>query len=948
MNDARLGQILTRARYLLLPEDDIAALVAALQGGPVEVAQAALLAKAETAGRLVASMLASGWCGAPVDAADRVLVRLAGSSPALLRTFLSRVLPESSGWEELVRCLEAQGMSPEAVFAELLVLSAEWVDRERALTPLGQAVLDRLDADPEAFVRALRGGATGPRGALEGADEVRWAEAVELCFAAVPPRVEAAEALAGKAPAGQRGRLAATLLGYDPARFAALALSLAEGPPSDDRDAALGALVTALPEAALPLATRVALEPVRTTPGGVLPVQAVVLGLLASRDPGRWSEALLETVRAVPGPWALQALSAVPAEVGRAGLTWIVRHAGGHLALQALERLLVAPWPGRSDEALWALAHDDKAVRSVAAAAARGFDPTERGAVVGLLDDPRVEVRLEAARLLEGVDDPIVRDGLVRHHARERSPRVKAAMALALGRPGGGEEAPAAGSVEGVEGVPVVTGDTARAALVAALEAAAKGRTRGMLSWYAPGKLPALRWTDGTPAPNVAGLCLARWQIEHAQIDPAPAVMERVGDFDPASVTAWAVAMVSAWIDAGAPARDYGCLALAVALGQDASVPTVEAQIPLWFRASRGALGAEALHLLAALGTGPALRALDALAAGHPRESLGHHARQLLEAEARARGVEVEAMLDAAVPTFGMAADATLVIDNGTRKYTLVLDGWTPVLVDAIGRRHTTYARPSRPREGTKAATAWTQWRAVHEGLEAVVRRETARLEEALRNGRAWAAGQWVRDVAGHPVLRRLAAGLVWARDDGATFVADPEGLLRDPTGTATAPKGTLRLAHPVELASGVRVRWRALLAGRGTRGAVSQMERAVFLRTEADAGRAVYEGFAGRSLLAVSDKGHRVVQPWEAAGWSPLPTEAGLCRGFARRFGMVGVEAVVEVEGMALWAEFARQSPVVGLRFQRVEGAEGLRLGDVPLRVYSEALADVARMVGQ
>jgi len=927
-----------------MPEADIEALVAALHGGPLDPAREAVRAKAAEQARLVASMLASGWHGQPVDDADRVLATLALSVPGLLRTFLARILPESPGWPALLQHLESQGLAPEAAFAELLALSAEWVDRARVPTPLGLAVLERLDASPEGLVRALQGIASEGRGGLEAAHEVRWAEAVELCCVAHPPRDATAVALVDAAPEGQRGRLVATLLGHDVARFSALALRLAEGPPSDDRDAALGALIAACPEVALPLAERVVLEPVRPSPGGVLPVQAVVLGLLAARDPSRWAEALVATVKAVPGPWALDALAALPPEEGRAGLVWIVRHAGGHLAQQALTKLLVTPWAGRADEALRGLTHDDKAVRGVALTAAMGFDPTERGAFVALLDDARVEVRLDGARLLAGVDDPVVRDGLVRHHARERSSRVKAAMAQALGH----AEVPVAEGVSGAdEATDEVPADAERAHRVAAFEQAAKGRPRGMLGWYTPAKMPTLRWVDGTAAPASAGLCFARWQVEHAQIDPAPRVMAEVAAFDPASLAAWAESMLSAWLAAGAPARDYGCLALAVALAQDAVVPTLAAQVPMWFRASRGALGAEALHLLAALGSGAALRALDAIAAEHPMEGLGHHARQLLEGEARTRATTVDAMLDAAVPGFGLAADATCVLDNGTRRYTLMLDAWTPVLVDAIGRRHASYARPSRLREGTKAAVAWAQWRAVHEGLDAVVRRETARLEEALRTGRTWPAGQWLRDVAGHPILRRLVAGMVWARDDGATYVADLEGLLRDTAGTATAPTGNLRLAHPVEVAPAVRVRWRALLAARVPRGAVPQMERAVFLRTEADAARLRYEGFAGRSLMAVSDKGHKVVQCWEAAGWSPLPTEAGLCRGFARRYAGLGVDAVLEVEGMPLWAEYARESPVLGLRFRRSDGSEGLRLGDVPLRVYSEALADVARMVG-
>lgn len=944
LDDARVGRMVTRARYMLLPEGDIEALLAALEGGPRAPVVEALARALEGSGRLVGAMLAAGWCGDPLDAADRVLVALAASHPSLLRAFLARVAPESPGWPGLVDALDAAGLSTAAVVSELLALSAEWVDRGGVMTPLGLAVLARVEASPGALVEALAARApSGGGGGLEGSAEVRWAEAVGLCMAAEPPRWEAAEALVAVAPEGQRGRLAATLLERDPERFVDLARALGSGAPCDDRDAALVALVAVAPTRCIDLAEAVAEEPLRPTPGGVLPVQAAAVSMLAARDPARWSARLLSLVEAVPGPWALEALAALPPERARPGLVWMHQHAGGHLAVQALTRLLASPWEGRGEAAVRAVASEDKAVRAAGVEAGMAFPAEARGVFVNLLDDPRVEVRLEAARLVAGVDDPGVRDAVVRQHARERSARVRAALAVALGRieP---EATPRVRDV--ITEADDSPDDVARRAMVSALDAAAKGRPRGMLAWYAAGRLPGLRWVDGTAAPASAGLSLARWQVEHGQIDPAPAVMELVSALDAASARQWASAMLDAWMAAGAPARDYGCLALAVALAQDGVVDTLAAQVPVWYRASRGALGAEALQLLAALGSDRALRALDLLRTEHPFERYGLHARQLLEAEARARGEALETLLDRAVPRFGLDPDGTRTLDNGARRYTVVLEGWSPVLVDAIGRRHTTYTRPSRPRDPQRAAAAWEAWRALHDALGPVARRETARLEEALRGGRVWTAAAWSADVARHPVLRRLAAGLVWTRDDGGYFVADAEGLLRDAAGTAHAPVGTLRIAHPVEMESAVRVRWRTVLAARSERSPVRQMERAVYLRTEADAGRGRYEGFSGRALLAVSDKGHRVVQPWQAAGWFPGTTEGGLCHAFSRRFEAAGVDAVLEVEGLALWAEHARQSAVTGVRFRRSDGGEALRLGEVPLRVYAEALADVARML--
>jgi hypothetical protein len=106
------------------------------------------------------------------------------------------------------------------------------------------------------------------------------------------------------------------------------------------------------------------------------------------------------------------------------------------------------------------------------------------------------------------------------------------------------------------------------------------------------------------------------------------------------------------------------------------------------------------------------------------------------------------------------------------------------------------------------------------------------------------------------------------------------------------------------------------------------------------------WHGLAGRWLVARGERHARAVPPWTAGGWTPGTVEEGRCHAFSLRFNGARVEAVLEVQGIALWSESERRTAVGALRFARWDNPAPLSLGSLPPTVFSEAVTRAEAML--
>ena len=657
--------------------------------------------------------------------------------------------------------------------------------------------------------------------------------------------------------------------------------------------------------------------------------------------------ALEPVARVVPAVWVLDALGAIPFDDALPAFEALARSPLPHVAHDALARLLDTPWPGRPAWCVRALRDPSRDAQVVALEAAARFGDDEVAHVAALLADPSSDVRMvavEALAAVEGASQQGARWLLQLHLPTERSARVRRHI---LETPG------VAALVEGASLAAAPEGPAA--ALAALAEATATALAKPVAPWFA--ERPPLHWEDGSDAPGAVGEYLLFCQHGRSGSEVDPRAIEAASLLERRSLAWWAAAMLDAWVARKADVKHHWCLALAVALGGDAVVATVHREVESWHRGGRRPLASLACQLLAFLGGDRAARALDDIARAHGYDALGALATAALEGEAAERGISRDDLSDAVVPRWGMSAEGKAWLDYGRRRFRVTLEvgegGALDVsLTETQWRVLPAPPKPTRADDPARAAESLARWKELRHELPRVVDAEGRRLEAAMCAGRAWSAPRWTAHVLGHPVLRALAERLVWAiRTPGkrrSTLARTAHGALLTERGTTLRLRddAMVSIAHPIELDDDERSRWAAVLVeAKAPPAPFAQLTRATFAAGDPEA--TSWAPAEGRVLTATSDKSRSRPPAWTRAGWEAAPLEGGLCRRFLKRYG--ATEAVLEVEGIALWAEIARQTTVRALRFRAAAGGEGapwLALGEVPAAAVSEAARATAHVL--
>ncbi len=723
------------------------------------------------------------------------------------------------------------------------------------------------------------------------------------------------------------------------------ALAVDRDAPQSERYVALYTLLHDDADAHLDVAARVADEPLGDVAAWSVPLQAVALLTLMPRDPARWSARLDEVARATPGSWVFEAIGdGAPFERVRPLFEHLATTGTAHVAHPALARLLAPAWEHRARWALRALRDPDREVQVIALEAAPRFTDDDVPIVAEMLRDPSADARLVAVEALASVPGELARATLQAHLAHERSARVRRVILETHGVVAQGDTEATAPAPEG-----------SAAALVQRAEATVTALAKSVAPWFQ--HRPALHWEDGAEAPWSVGEYILFCQHAKVGAELDERALESASLLDRASLSAWAVALFEAWVSKRADVKHHWCVALTLALGGDAAVPVVQREVEAWHRGGRRALAAQAAQLIAYVGGDVAVRALTEIAAAHSNDQLGTLATSSIDAEALARGLSREGIADAVVPRWGLNAEGMGWLDYGRRRFRVRLDASKKKvldvsLFDGSGEVIPAPPRPTRADDPLRSTEALAQWKALRAELPLVVKSETRRFEEALCAGRVWTHAHWATFVLGHPVLRALAERFVWQvqnpDEPSPRFARTLRGAWlgeRDEPVRVTG-EAAVSIAHPVALDDEAWDRWRAAFeAAPVPAQPFAQLTRAGW-RDEGAGDAMELPLVAGRTVRALSDRARTRPPVWTRAGWEPAPVEGGLCRVFFRRFG--ALEAVCEVDGIALWSESSRESTVRAVRVRAGHGdsAPWCALRDVPPCVVSEAMRAAAHMI--
>ncbi len=592
--------------------------------------------------------------------------------------------------------------------------------------------------------------------------------------------------------------------------------------------------------------------------------------------------------------------------------------------------------------------------------------------IEALLDDKRLQVRINAAVWLADIRSTASEGALRRRLKKEKSDPVRAALIESLQRMGF--------DLSDVIG-PV--------SLIAEAEAVCAKQAPVLPDWLVRDGLPVLHWRSGATVPALVttywlGLAIrlkdpgasGQFGIYLDQLDPADArtfsnwILDSWIAYDTASATleeaaAYAAANYSMsyrWIGSSrTPADQASAIAqmtrekhnelinsgadtkgmLALACRSD---PVFAANRVRWFLKKHGRRSNQAMSLLEALaGTGQpaALQVVIAASARLKQKSTQARAAEIAERYAEDRGWSFEELADRTVPSAGFDDDGVLDLPCGEegKLYTARLDAMLAIhLFNPDGKEVKTI--PAGDDENTRDAKK--AFSAAKKELAQVIDLQGTRLFEAMCVERAWPVADWRLAFHEHPVMRRLIERLVW---QGLSEDGTPLGLFRptqegdftdaDDTSVEIDCFAKVRLAHGALVDEATCAAWVRHLKDYEIKPFIAQFD-ALRAPLSAEQGEAeVIDDRLGWKADSLTFRGAS-----EKRGYERVMRDGGGCNEYVKSFASHGITATIFHTGSYAVDE---NNPVAlkELRFARQGHRGAYRLKDVPPAMLAECWAD-------
>ncbi|WP_062433933.1 DUF4132 domain-containing protein [Herbidospora daliensis] len=267
-------------------------------------------------------------------------------------------------------------------------------------------------------------------------------------------------------------------------------------------------------------------------------------------------------------------------------------------------------------------------------------------------------------------------------------------------------------------------------------------------------------------------------------------------------------ALFQRWRAAGHPPATGWIFDALALVGDDETVRRLTPVIRAWPGEGGFARAVTGLEILTTLGTEVALMHLHSLAEKGRFNGLKNRARQKMAEVAARLDLSPEELADRLVPGFGLAADGSLTLDYGPRRFVVGFDEQLkPYVVDAAGKRLKSLPKPGVKDDAELAPEAYRRFAGLKKDVRTVAADTIHRLERAMVDRRRWSAGDFTRLFVGHPLLWHITRRLVWGcydaegRQVDAFRVAEDRGFadVDDETLTLRADV-EIGLVHPLEL----------------------------------------------------------------------------------------------------------------------------------------------------
>lgn len=272
---------------------------------------------------------------------------------------------------------------------------------------------------------------------------------------------------------------------------------------------------------------------------------------------------------------------------------------------------------------------------------------------------------------------------------------------------------------------------------------------------------------------------------------------------DRASLAEFAWAVFQRWQEVGAPSKEGWALTALGWFGNDSTVRALSPLIRNWPGESQHAKAVTGLDVLADIGTEVALSHLNSIAEKVKFKGLKTRAQEKVSQIAAELGLSRDQLADRLVPRLGLDDAATLVIDYGSRQFTVGFDEQLkPYVLDPDGKRRKDLPKPGAKDDQDQAPLEHKRFMALKKDVRTIASDQIQRLERAMVDQRTWTADEFQTVLASHPLLWHLVRRLVWITDQGVSFrLAEDRTLAGSGDDEFTLPEtAVVRVAHPADL----------------------------------------------------------------------------------------------------------------------------------------------------
>ena len=367
----------------------------------------------------------------------------------------------------------------------------------------------------------------------------------------------------------------------------------------------------------------------------------------------------------------------------------------------------------------------------------------------------------------------------------------------------------------------------------------------------------------------------------------------------PQSLGEFAWDVFEAWSAGGAPSKESWAFTGLGLLGDDETARRLAPRIREWPGQSQHQRAVTGLDLLAAIGSDVALMHLNGIAGKVKFKALQDRARDKIAAVAEARGFTAAELSDRLVPDLGLDERGTLALDFGPRQFFIRFDETLkPFVKDAQGVRLKDLPKPIRTDDAALSAAATDRFKQMKKDAKAIASLQVTRLEMSMVDRRRWTATDFRLFFLEHPLMRHLAARLVWGVYDangalaGAFRVAEDWTLADADDAPFDLPADAgIGLVHVIEMPAALQAAFGQVFADYEILQPFKQLGRETYALTAQEQAAARIDRYAARTIATGSVMG-LVNRGWERGD----AQDAGWVGWFTKRVGD-GLEVQMELD---------------------------------------------------